>query len=484
MPFNNLATRQTMALEKSHSLSFSVRLEDRLHVNIVDELTDTCWFAVRPVPFVVGQADTDLDSGAEPATGVGFKVDGVFYEKELSVEELATLSPAQQEIIIRESRLFLFEVQAAALDLDPEVDWHYAVSYTKDGYSIPISNGPLEIGQNPTNSAAALDFAATGDVYRLVGTIDGRNLINVTATLPMPQDGPAGLSTYYTTDDLSQVVGNTRAIDIDDIILPSGRSLLVGDMIYSSSTTGILGIVDGIDWGVTPASVTVRTLQRFGIDGINALAYANVITGPATGGDPAFTTVITPNTDWTVDKIKIPLPDNAIHEYHVGDLVIGFARFNATPGGNAKLFIGLIKAIYSTQLTVTTKYRVDLLDSDSIAGLLGSKAEADHSHEIADVAGLVAGLEGLVPETRTINGVSLDANVTLNLDAFAGGSNNKAFTAALNSKLTALPTSEALTGLLDAKVTSANVDTILVMTQAAYTALTPKNSRTQYLIVG
>lgn len=484
MPFDNLAVRQTMALEKSHSLSFSVRVEDRLHVNIVDELADTCWFTVRPEPFVVSQVDTDLDTGAEPATGVGFKVDGVFYERELSIEELATLSPEQQLVLIRESRLFTFEVQAQALDLDPEIDWYYDISYSKDSYSVSLSNGPLQIGQNPSNSAAALEFTGTGDVYRMVGTIDGRNLLNVTTTLPMPQDGPAGLSTYYTTADLSQVVGNTRLIDIDDIVMPAGRNLLVGDMIYSSSTTGILGVVDGIDWGETPAVVTIRTLQRFGIDGINALAYANVITGAATGGDPGFSTVIAPNTDWTVDKTKIPLPDDNIHEYHIGDLVIGFARFNATPGGNAKLFIGIIKAIYSTQLTVTTKYRVDLLDSDSIAGLLESKAEADHTHAIIDISGLESTLAGLVPESRMINGANLEADVTLDLDDFAGGAVNKAFTAALNTKLGALPDNAALTVLLDAKVSSTDIDVIRVMTLAAYTALTPKDSRTQYLIVG
>ena len=485
MPFDNLATRQTMALEKSHSLSFSVRVEDRLHVNIVDELADTCWFTVRPAPFVVGQVDTDLDAGDEPATGVGFKTDGIFYEHTLTVEELAELSVPEQEVLVRESRLFLFEVQASALDLDPENDWWYDVSYAKSGYSVSLSSGPLELGANPTNSGAGEVFSVTGgDAYRMIAAIDGRNLLSVTTTLPMPQDGPAGLSTYYTTDNLSQVVGNTRAIDMTDMVVPAGRTLLVGDMIYSTSTTGILGIVDAINWTVSPAVVTVRTLQRFGIDGINALSYANVITGAATGGDPAYATVITPETDWTVAMTKVPLPDNNIHEYHVGDLVIGFARQSTTAGSPAKLFIDLIKQIFSTQLTVTTKYKVDLLDSDSIEGLLLSKAEADHDHAIADVTGLTEALVSIVPTTRQINGKALSANIVLTQDDIGSGTINFAFTAALSGKLNALPTMDGLNTLLDGKISSTDIDIVRIMTMAAYTALAVKDSRTQYLIVG
>ncbi len=485
MPFDNWAPRQTMRTEKSHSLSFSVRVEDRLHVNILDELADTCWFTVRPEAFKVGQDDTDLDAGNEPATGVGFRVDGIFYERSLSIEEQAELSPAEQELLTRESRLFLFEVQAAALDLDPEQEWFYDISYAKDGYSVSISSGALEVGANPSNGGAELDFTGTGDTYRVVSTLDGRNLINVSTTLPMPQDGPAGLSTYYTTDELSGVVGNSRNVLISTVVLPLGRTLLVGDMVYSSVTTGTLAVVDDIDWQESPAVVTLRTVQRFGIDGINALTYANVITGAATGGDPSYTTATTPAADWTVDKAKVPLPDDNIHEYHIGDLVIGFARSSTTPGAPARVFVALIKQIFSTQLTLTTKYKVDLLDSDSIGGLLLSKADAEHAHEIADTTGLETALNAKVPTSRTINGKALTGNVALTPDDFTSdGTSYKRFSAADKTKLGALPEAATLTTQLDAKVGSDDIDTIRVMTLAAYTALAVKDSRTQYLIVG
>lgn len=484
MPFNNLAPRQTMSLEKSHSLSFSVRVEDRLHVNIVDEAADLCWFTVRPASFVIGQDDAGLGSGAAPATGVGFKVDGTFYERELTVEEQAQFTPAVQAALIRESRLFLFEVQAAALDLDPEVEWFYDVSYAKDGYSISIGSGPLELGANPTNRGAGEVFTAIGDTFRMVSTVDGRNLLNVTTTLPMPQDGPAGLSTYYATDEFSQVVGNTRVIDMTDIVLPAGRNLLVGDMLYSSVSTGSLGIVDSINWAVSPAGVTVRTLQRFGIDGLNALSYANVITGAAAGGDPSYATVTGAESDWTVDNAKVPLPDDNIHEYHEGDLVVGFARYSALAGSPAKVFIGVVKQVFLTQITVTTKYTVALVDSDSVQGLLETKADTEHDHEITDVAGLAIALDSHVPQSRTVNGKPLNTNVTLTQDDVASGAVNQVFTNAQATKLGALPTNAALTTLLDAKVGSDDIDSIRVMTLAAYTALAVKDARTQYLIKG
>lgn len=46
-----------------------------------------------------------------------------------------------------------------------------------------------------------------------------------------------------------------------------------------------------------------------------------------------------------------------------------------------------------------------------------------------------AALSGYVPTSRTINGVNLSANRTFTLDAFADGTTNKAFTAAMLSKL-------------------------------------------------
>ena len=90
-----------------------------------------------------------------------------------------------------------------------------------------------------------------------------------------------------------------------------------------------------------------------------------------------------------------------------------------------------------------------------------------------------------MPVTRTVNGKQLSANVTLSPDDFsADGNNYKRFSTAEKLKLGALPEAAALTTSLDGKPDSADIDTIKVMTLAAYTALAVKDPRTQYLISG
>ena len=133
MSFSNLADRRPMYLEKSRSFAFSVRVEDRLHVNIISETDDACYFTVRPEPFKIGQDDDDLVLGSVAADGGGFKIDGAFFESELSEDQEALLTEKEQERWIAESRLFLFSVQAAAMDLDSEQEWFYDVTYVKVG---------------------------------------------------------------------------------------------------------------------------------------------------------------------------------------------------------------------------------------------------------------------------------------------------------------------------------------------------------------
>lgn len=485
MPFDNIAVRKVMALEKSHSLAFSVRVEDRLHTNILDEVADQCWFTVRPESFVVKADDDDLPTGGAPATGLGFRADGTFYEQVLSVEEAGLLSLADQERVVRESRLFLFDVQATALNLDPELEWYYDISYSKDGYSVSVANGRLQLNANPTNRGADELFAGTGDVYRLVSTIEGRNILNVTTVLPMPQDGPAGIGTYVTSDALASTISGVKTIELSEFMVPSGRSLGIGDLIYSTDSPGILGFVTQINWSDTPVTVDVTTVQRFGVDGLNALTYGNMIIGPANNGDPSYSIVITPGADWVVNKTKVPLPNDGAHEYHVGDLVIGFAASTNVSGAPAKLFVGLIKVVLGSQLTVTTKYIVNLMDSDSMAGLLASKADAGF----------------------TINGVGLvDNGITLTLDSLAETATSKKLTGNERTKLGALPDAATLAAslagksnvghqhvitdvtnlqaTLNSKVGSSDITTIRVMSLSSYNALATKDARTQYLIVG
>ena len=484
MSFSNLADRRPMYLEKSHSFAFSVRVEDRLHVNIISETDDACYLTVRPEPFKLGQDDDDLVLGSVAADGEGFKIDGTFFEGELTEEQEALLSEREQERWIAESRLFLFSVQAAAMDLDPEQEWFYDVTYVKNGYSISLSNGPLVLGANPANRAAQNSYGGNVNVYDLIGVLDNNNMINVTTSLPMPQDGRPGLGTYYCILPFNPTVGQTTDIEMSAFVIPTGRNLAEGDIVHSSSSSGLLGTVSSVNWNENPITVTVTTLSAYGVDGLNALTYANVITGSAQSGDPSWATVTTNNQDWTVAQSKVPLPTG--HRYNVGDLVIGFARQNSTAGAPAKVFIGLVKSFTGTStITVTTKYTVDLVDSSSVAGLLDSKANSTlqvngvgiisdsislNQGHIADTASYVR----MLPSERTkLSALPSNANLQSALSGKADSSHTH--------------TIDKVTGLqaaLDSKVASSTVRNIVKLTQSAYDALGTKDAQTLYVIVG
>lgn len=86
-------------------------------------------------------------------------------------------------------------------------------------------------------------------------------------------------------------------------------------------------------------------------------------------------------------------------------------------------------------------------------------------------------LSGLVPNTRTVAGHALSANVTLAKgDVGLGNVDNTADTAK--------PVSTAQQTALDGKVTADGITTITTITQAAYDALGTPDANTLYVIVG
>ena len=488
MAWSNTSARTKFSVEKSHSLSFSVRIEDRLHVNVLNE-ADKCWLTVRPGSFKLGQDDNDLDSGtaAPSGTGVGFKADGVFYEMTPTPEQEGSMDSETLEIMIRESRLFQFAIQAAALDLDPELDWWYDITYVKDNYSMSIAAGDFEVTANPTNRGAALDpFGGVGDVFQLVSTINGRNLLNVTATLPMPQTGPPGTGTYYTTAALNEAVAGTATIQLATVVVAAGRTLQVGDILFSSSTKGVLSVVTNINWTAAPITVEATTLQVYGKDGLNALL--DQIFRDTSVGEPFAAFAASPphpTNTWTIQKTDAPIPAGVGLQYHVGDYVMHHAGVT-DDAVSTVLVISLVTAVGAATLTVRPVVVFPLfLNSYQLQNMLESYAPLGHTHEIANVTSLGSALDGKVPITRTVNGKQLNANVTLNPDDFSGdGVNFKRFSAAEKTKLSELPEAATLSTALGGKPDSADIDTIKVMTLAAYTALAVKDPRTQYLISG
>ena len=166
MAWSNKAARAKFTVEKSHSLSFAVRVEDRLHRSII-QAADAAYFTVRPVKYLVGFNDTDLTVGTSTTRGNGIRVDAV---------KRGT----------GEKQVFQFDVQAAMLNLDPELDWYYDITYVRNEYSISLAAGEFEIAENVTNRAAGDIFTGSSDVFNMIATVDGKNLLTVTSSMPMP----------------------------------------------------------------------------------------------------------------------------------------------------------------------------------------------------------------------------------------------------------------------------------------------------------
>ena len=455
MAWSNKSARTGMSVEKSHSLSFSVRIEDRLHTNIVQD-GDECWLTVRPVNFVVGFNDDDIVVGTPSVLGNGIKAVG-----ELIGED--------------EDTLFNFEIQAAALNLDAELEYWYDITYLRNGYSMSICAGEFEVAANVTNRGAGNSFDGIGDVFQIVSTIDGRNLLTVTSTLPMPSEGPPGNGSYVIAQALSEVVGNTVTIPIASINVPGDRAPQVGDVLFSSITRGVLATIQSISWVGTPSAV-VLTRQNYGLQTLKAL-LDTVLKIVPTGGGPNIETI---DYTWSIPKTNVPLPVG--YEYRIGDMVFSHSAVSGY-AVTKKMLISLIEGTTTTHLNVRTKVVFPMfLDTNDIEDLLESKADS----------------------SIQVNGKPLTANVTLNEDDIAAGPTMGKFTLAEKGKLNDLPSVATLTTLLggkaasahthnmvdvnglgaalDNKVDSTAIDEIWVGTQAQYDAIAVKNARVQYLI--
>ena len=235
-----------------------------------------------------------------------------------------------------------------------------------------------------------------------------------------------------------------------------------------------------------PITVEATTLQVYGKDGLNALLDQTF--RDTSVGEPfaAFAnTPPHPTNTWVIQKTDAPIPAGVGLTYHVGDYVMHHAGVTENAVSTV-LVISLVTAVGTNTLTVRPVVVFPLfLNSYQLQNMLESYAPAEHIHEIADTTGLSTALNGKVPTGRKVNGKALSADVTLSPDDFsADGSNFKRFSAAEKLKLGALPEAAALTTSLNGKPDSADIDTIRVMTLAAYTALGTKDPRTQYLISG
>ena len=459
MAISNKATRETMTVEKSKSLSFSVRVEDRLHASIL-QVTDTCLFTVRPVSYTLGLDDTDITLGTATVVGNGVRQEGV-----------RTVAPGEDPV-------FVFSVQAAELNLDPELEYWYDVTYVRNGYSMSIVSGSFVVAANVTNRTGKTTYSDTTQVREIVATVHGENTITVTSSMPMPAKGDSGTGSYMVTNQLASEVGGFVTIPVESITAPHNRPVQVGDVIFSSATPGVLATVTAFSGSSVPAA-TIVTRQVFSKETLKALLDTKFRQTPVGGSDNWET----PEFQWTMNKVDVPLPSGYFHR--VGDFV--FSHSGPQEASRyKKLLISLVEGVGTSTLTVRTKIVFDLY------GDLQSGWE-----ELIDE---------LVPKTRKVNGQALVSDIVLNLGQIEDTAVYSRLTASLKSKLEALPSATSLAqtlnnkaplshshsvgevnglnDLLSKKVGSTSVDTVWTGTQAEYDALTSKPFTTLYFIRG
>ena len=371
MAWSNKSDRERLSVEKSHSLSLSVRVEDRLHRDIIKS-SDQLWFTVRPDSYMIGKVDTDA---AVAVTGVQIDTD--------------------------HGKVFMINVQAEELNLDPELEWFYDVTYVADNYSVSLVSGELEVAANVTNRGAGSIFVGGQGVFGMVATVQDRALLSVTNNLPIADKGDAGFSTLFTTAPLSETVGASLTV-LASQIDSGGRPLQVGDVLFSTVTKGVLAVVSAITVaGGAVSQVTATTKQVFGLDTLKALLDVHV--------QPESITVI--DTMWYAPKQWVPLPPN--YEYHVGDML--FSQASAPGALDKYMVISRVEAITPAALHVQSKIVFPMF---------------------ADAAALQDMFDAKVSKTQRMNGVLLNAtDIIMSADKIPDGTSKVVMSAAERTKL-------------------------------------------------
>ena len=431
MALDTKAPRQTMTLEKSKSLSFSLRVEDRLHIDVLQP-TDRALFTIRQGEYSLIAGDTDITVSTSSTSGSGVKADGVL-----------TTDPVTGD------KLMVFSVQAAALNLDPELEYWYDISYIRDGYAMSVLSGPCVIVANPASRTGSSVFSESTRVQDIIATLDGSNQLTVSATMPLPQKGDPGNGSYLTSLALATSVGSSVTVPLTSITAPNSRPVQIGDVLFSSVTPGVLGTVTSISTTTTPQA-TVMTRQVFSKEALKALLDTKFRQTPV-GGGASWETI---DFIWTADQADVPLPEG--YEYNVGDFVFSHCGFTMS-SRQKKLLISLVTGVNATTLTLQTKIVFDVF--------------MDSTTDWTDL------LKDLVPSSRKVNSKTLVTDITLTMTDLADTASFVRMTSTERAKLNALPTSTAIASMLAGKADSSHSHTIAEVT-GLQTALNGKVSST------
>ena len=438
MPWSNKSDRDRLTVEKSHSLSIAVRVEDRMHVNIA-QATDSVLFTVRDSEFVVGAVDTDAIVTTE----------------------------ATQVTSLELGLYFRIDVQASELNLDPELEYWYDITYVRDGYSMSLIAGIFEVAANVTNQTAGDTFIGGSGAFTLIAGVQDRNVLVVENVIPMPSQGETGLGAYETSQPLNNLVGEEVVVNASTI-QTFGRPIQAGDIIFSSASNGIMGRVTDI----TAPLVTITTVQVFGLDSQKAIL-------DLTMRDPSFLTI---DSVHEINKTDAPLPPG--FPYTVGDMV--FSKVDEVSTYKKYMVISSLTVEDALTLTIIPKIVFPMfIDAGTLADTLTTK----------------------VDKSQKVNGLTLTGDITLTADAIPAGATFTPVTLAERTKLSTVAvnassnssdaflrnranhTGEApltsVTGLQAAlwmRPTSATIQDIWSGTQAEYDLISPKVSTTLYFI--
>lgn len=443
MVWSNKADRDRMSVEKGHSLSMSVRVEDRMHRDILKE-TDQLWFTVRPDTYEMSPSDTD-----------------------------ATISASGVLVTTEMGKVFRIDVQASELALDPELEWYYDLTYVTGGYSLSLRNGEFEVAPNVTNRGAGVTFTGGSEVFSLVATVADRNLINVTRALPAPAKGDPGAGSFTTTTTLPTVVGQSATVPAGSISA-YGRQLKVGDILFSTASPGVLAVITSLVLaGGGVSDVEAETRQVYGLNGLKAI----LDTVPR----PESATTI--DSIWTVPLAAAPLPPGYAHQ--LGDMLFSQA---SNPGALDKyMVVSLLTAVGASTLTVQTKIVFPMFaDLDTVQDMINSRVAKTQTVNGVPLTGpnTTVGADTvpdgtnkvlMTPAERTkLAGV--DTGATKNqTDAYLRGRSN-------HTGVQAISTITGLQGALDVRPTSESVAGIWSGTQAQYDQIVIKDPNTLYFI--
>lgn len=443
MAWSNKSTRTRLTVEKSHSLSLSVRVEDRLHNDIIQP-GDKCWMTIRREPYSTTDA-TDTEATV--------KLDGV-------------------QVDTGQGKIFRLDIQASALNLDPEEEWFYDITYVTGGYSLSLISGDLVVSANPTNRGAGSTFTGGNGVYGMVATIKDRQLLNVTSSMPIPTKGDNGKGAFLTSNPLSEVVGTTVVVPAGTLDT-YGRPAQVGDVLFSTTSKGVMAVISALNLtGGALVSVDAVVKQVYGLETLKAILDTV----------PRARTIATLGHTRTVPKADAPLPPS--YQYRVGDLLFSEASEDAAI--DTYLVISSVTGVGATDITAVTKIVFPMFTDD---GALQGRFDAK------------------VDKAQTINGVALTGTIVMDADKVPDGSSKVVMTTNERNKLagvasgatanstdahllnrahhTGMQSMSSITNLiasLNDRPTSVNVGVIWKGTQAMYDQIVTKDPATLYFI--